>query len=104
MSHIADQVHGKFKVFTGQLESDGTMGAMSDEVEAWVKAANVSPKSIGVEFLESAGQLILSIGYRDDESPYAVKLQTVRIGKVDSLDPASLAGLEEEMARASGRL
>jgi hypothetical protein len=104
MSTIAEQVHGKFKVFTGALADDGSLGGLAGEVEAWVRSSKVAPKSIGVEYVESLGKLVLSIGYRDDEAAYGVKLQTVHIGKVDSLDAASLARLEQAMASASARL
>lgn len=104
MGNIGEQVHGKFKVFTGKLAADGTLGGLSGEVEAWVRSAKVAPKSIGVEYLESAGKLVLSIGYRDDESPYAVKLQTVHVGKVGGLDAGSLTKLEQDMTKASAKL
>jgi len=30
--HIAKQVHDKFKIFSGELASDGTIGKLADEV------------------------------------------------------------------------
>jgi hypothetical protein len=104
MGQIADQVHAKFKVFTGKLAPDGTLGALASQVESWVAAERVAPKSIGVEFLESAGILILSIGYRDDEPPYQVQLTTVKIGTVDGVDPGALETIEKAMANASSTL
>lgn len=104
MGQIADQVHAKFKVFTGQLAGDGTLGKLAADVESWVASAKVAPKSIGVEFLESAGVLILSVGYRDDEPAYQVKLTSVRVGTVASVDPAGLATIERSMADASSKL
>ena len=104
MSQIADQVHDKFKVFTGKLAGDGTLGNLAAEVESWVKSAKVAPKSIGVEFIESAGVLLLSVGYRDDEAGYPVKLSSVRVGKIESIDAAGLANVEKAMATASGKL
>ena len=104
MSQIADQVHSKFKVFTGKLESDGTIGALAGQVETWVKSAGVAPKSIGVEFLESRDALLLSVGYRDDEPAYTVQLSSVRIGKIESTDAAGLAGIERAMADASAKV
>lgn len=104
MGQIADQVHAKFKVFTGALEKDGTLGTLAGQVERWVAAERVAPKSIGVEFLESAGVLILSVGYRDDEPPYPVQLTSTRIGSVESVDPAALEKIEKAMANASSTL
>jgi hypothetical protein len=104
MGQIAEQVHAKFKVFTGALEKDGTLGKLASDVESWVAAERVAPKSIGVEFLESAGVLILSVGYRDDEPPYRVKLTSTAIGSVESVDPGSLESIEKAMANASSTL
>jgi hypothetical protein len=33
--HIARQVHEKFKVFSGELAGDGTIGKLPDEVSAF---------------------------------------------------------------------
>lgn len=104
MSQITDQVHSKFKVFTGKLAADGTLGSLAAEVESWVKSARVAPKSIGVEYLESSAVLILSVGYRDDEAAYPVKLSSVRIGKIESIDPPGLASIERSMATASANV
>ena len=104
MSNITEQVHGKFKVFTGALAADGTLGGLSGEVESWVRSAKVAPKSIGVEFIESFGTLLLSVGYRDDEPGYPVKLSAVRIGAIESTDAAGLAVIERQMASAGGKV
>jgi len=104
MSNIAEQVHGKFKVFTGKLAADGSLGTLGTEVESWAAAAKVAPKSIGVEFIESSGSLLLSVGYRDDEPGYPVKLSAVRIGKIESTDAAGLGLIERQMASASSKV
>ena len=100
MSDIAEQVHKKFKVFTGALGQEGDLGSLAHEIEAWVRSASVAPKSIGVEYIESAGKLLLSVGYRDDEAPYAVRLTAKKIGKVGNLDAAGLEHLETLIAQA----
>ena len=101
MSKITEQVHSRFKVFTGKLAADRTLGVLASEIEEWVRSAKVAPKSIGVEYLESSKQLILSVGYRDDESPYQIKLTSVEIGPLGQLDAPGLAKLEQAMTRAS---
>lgn len=96
-----DQVHAKFKLFAGDLDSSGTIGKLAGEVSAWAKGAKVAPKSIGIEFLEHSKKVILSIGYRDDEKPYGIELKSQKIAKVGSLDAANLASLEKAMADAA---
>lgn len=104
MDEVKAQVHRKFKVFSGPLGADRTMGALAGQVESWVRSAKVAPKSIGVEFVEAAGRLLLSIGYRDDEPGYAVKLHTVDVGRIEGLDQAGLAKVEQAMASATAGL
>jgi hypothetical protein len=104
MSQIADQVHGKFKVFTGKLAADGTLGDLASQVEGWVRSAKVAPKSIGVEYIEAADAMLLSIGYRDDEPGYPVKLSSMRVGKIEGTDPAGLASIERSMADTASKL
>ncbi|ABF42591.1 hypothetical protein Acid345_3590 [Candidatus Koribacter versatilis Ellin345] len=82
--HIARQVHEKFKVFTGELDSDGTIGKLAGEVAAFVNASKIAPKSIGIVFLESSKHLLFTLGYRDDEESYPISLHCVHLGKVES--------------------
>ena len=56
------------------------------------------------QYLESSGPFILSIGYRDDEPGYEVKLNTVDLGRIEGLDPAGLSKVEQAMASASSKL
>lgn len=104
MSDTKAQAHHKFKVFSGELGADHTMGQLATRVESWVRASRVAPKSIGIEYLEAAGRLLLSIGYRDDGAQYAVKLTTVHVGRVEALEAPDLTRIEEAMGKASGEL
>ena len=103
MSQIQAQVHNKFKIFTGALQPDSSIGPLADEISRFVSESKIAPKSIGVEYLESAERLIVSLGYRDDEAGYPVTLHSVSLGKVDT-SGADLYALEQKMAQASDRL
>jgi hypothetical protein len=98
---IAHQVHEKFKLFSGKLASDGTLGDLATEVAAWAKEAKVAPKSIGIEYVESADRVIFSIGYRDDEPGYPITVKSVAVGKLSGFSEGELAGLEKAMATAA---
>jgi hypothetical protein len=103
MSQIQEQVHNKFKIFTGALQPDGSIGPLADEISRYVSESKIAPKSIGVEYLESARRLIVSLGYRDDEAGYPVTLHSVSLGSVDT-SGADLNALERKMAEASAGL
>ena len=102
MADVAAQVHHRFKVFTGDAGADGGVAALAAEVERFVQERGVAAKSIGVEFLESARKLVLTLGYRDDEPGYGVRLTSRSLGKVDGLE--DLSGLEARMGEAAGDL
>jgi len=99
--HIARQVHEKFKIFSGELAADGTIGKLADEVAAFANKSKIAPKSIGVAYLEPS-RLVLTLGYRDDEDPYPVKLHCIRIGKID-LKGSNLSGLEEKIGKSAAK-
>jgi hypothetical protein len=100
--HIAKQVHEKFKIFSGELASDGTIGKLADEVAAFAKTSRIAPKSIGVAYLDSHKRLVITLGYRDDEAPYPIKLHCIRLGKID-LKGANFGALEEKLSTASAK-
>jgi hypothetical protein len=103
VSKIGDQVHTKFKLFVGELDKSGTIGKLAGEVAGWAKTAKAAPKSIGIEFLEHSKRVILSVGYRDDETPYGIELKTAKIAKLGKLDTKELAGLEKAMGEAAAK-
>ena len=102
MGQIAEQVHGKFKVFAGPLHTDNTIGPLAEEVSRFVRESNAAAKSIGVEYLESADRLVITLGYRDDEEGYPVKLSSVSLGKIEAVG-SDFAELERRMSEASAQ-
>jgi len=100
MSQIAEQVHNHFKVFAGNLDASNSIGALADEVANYVQESGIAPKSIGVEYLEAADRLIITLGYRNDEPGYPIKLTCVSLGQIDALG-SDFAELEKRMQEAS---
>ena len=102
MAHIAEQVHAKFKVFAGPLDADDTIGPLAEEISRFVRDSKAAAKSIGVEYLETAERLIITLGYRDDEEGYPVKLSSVSLGKIEALG-GDFGELERKMTEASAQ-
>jgi len=100
--HITKQVHDKFKIFSGELAADGTIGKLADEVAAFANKSKIAPKSIGVAYLEPSKRLVITLGYRDDEEPYPIKLHSVRLGKVE-VKGNDFSVLEKKMGEAGGK-
>ncbi|HEU4556242.1 MAG TPA: hypothetical protein VFS20_00285 [Longimicrobium sp.] len=101
MDQAIAQVHDRFKVFTG-TPGNGELGPLAGQVEQFVRDNRVAAKSIGVEFLERAQKLVLTLGYREDEPGYEVRLTSRSLGTVDGLD--DLSELEQRMAAVAGEL
>jgi hypothetical protein len=99
---IKAQVHDKFKMFSGELAPDKTIGKLADEVASFVSNSGVAAKSIGVQFIESANRLLITLGYRDDAQPYPIRLHSVLLGKIDP-KARDFSAMEEAMAQASSR-
>lgn len=102
MADVEAQVHQRFKVFIGDAGADGGVEGLAPQLEQFVQERGVAAKSIGVEFLEAARKLVLTLGYREDEEAYPVRLTSRSVGRVDSLD--DLGGLESRMTEAASTL
>jgi hypothetical protein len=101
---VGHQVHSKFKLFAGSLGADGSIGALAKEVEAFAKTAKAAPKSIGIEYVEHTKQVLLSLGYRDDEPGYEITLHSVSLGKLATTGAAELTALEVKMGEAADKI
>lgn len=99
MAQIDNQTHGKFKVFAGKLDADNGLGELAEKVSAFASENKIAAKSIGVEFIEAADSLIITLGYKDDEEHYPIKLQTVNLGKMSDVGQ-DFSALEQKMSEA----
>jgi hypothetical protein len=103
MAQIEEQVHHRFKVFTGTLRNDQGISELSSRVAAFAEENQIAAKSIGVEYLENAGKLLLTLGYKKDEDYYPIRLHAENLGKID-VAGQDFAGIEDKMAEASDRV
>jgi len=97
---IKNQVHSKFKVFIPEagLADDEAMRRLQSMVEGWARASKAAIKSVGIEYVDASKQVILSLGYRDNEPGYPVKLTSYQLGKLQ-LRPEEI---ERAMENAAG--
>ena len=104
MSSTQQQLHSKFKIFTGPLGSDLSLGTLGADVAAFAVSAKAAAKSIGVEYLEKTRTLVVTLGYRDDEAAYPIELHTVRLGTTATLEAPELERLEKRMSEEASKL
>ena len=98
------QIHNKFKIFSGPLAADKTIGDLADQITGFVAEHKVAAKSIGVEYLESAKKLIISLGYREGDDAYPIKVHTVSLGQIGGLAIDDMSRLEEAMTAACDKI
>lgn len=103
MSKIENQTHGKFKVFSGKLDDSNGLGNLAKDVSTFAAENKIAAKSIGVEYLETAESLIITLGYRDDEEHYPIKLETVSLGKMPDFGQ-DFSALEQKMSEAANQI
>jgi len=99
VSQIAHQVHDNFKSFVG---SD--IDAIGAEISSFVTSSGAAAKSIGIVHVNSAGELLFSLGYRDDEPGYGVALKTAALGHIDTVHAAGLDALDEALSAAADEI
>jgi len=104
MSTARDQVHAQFKLFTGELGADHSLGKLATDVEQFVASRGCAAKSIGVEYLEHERRLVVSLGYAEGGAAYPIRLRSVSLGVSKKLDAAELTDLEKKMCDAADKL
>jgi hypothetical protein len=95
------QQHSKFKLFVGHPTEGSPLGDVAQEVADFVQNAGVAAKSIGTEYLEAKKSLVVTLGYRDDEPTYPVRLHCIKLAGPSQPGLDNLAAIETQMAEAA---
>jgi len=83
---------------------DHSLGELADAVSHFAHENKVAAKSIGVEYLESAKHLVVTLGYAENEPAYDIELKAVSLGKTHSLGAGSdFTALEQAMGEAAAK-
>lgn len=89
------QSHEKFKIFRGKAQK-GEFTELFSEVESFANRPNHSAKSIGVEYLETQKELIITLGYTDVEGQgNNVKFEVKKIGALTNSNEVLEKGIQE---------
>ena len=94
---IQAQVHDQFKIFVGSAFDE-----IGEKVARFAAENKVAAKSIGVEYLEGAERLIVTLGYHTGGDHYPIRLNAVSLGEAGSMDEGrDFADLERRMSEAA---
>src|SRR5579872_3680272 len=90
------QEHDKFKVFV-----DSDIRDLNEAVSKFVADAGVAAKSLGAEYLESSGKLVVTLGYTDKEQSYPVAIREANVGRFEA---DYLGETEKSISEAASKL
>jgi hypothetical protein len=93
---IQHQIHESFKVFAGSSLED-----VSSQIKAFTSSGSIAAKSIGVEYLDGPHQLVVSLGYTENQPGYPVSLFSKPVGKLDLSSAESRSALENHLSEAA---
>lgn len=74
--------HSKFKIFQGTLENGKLSKSLTQELKKFAAQPKVDPKSIGIEYLESKNEVIVSLGYAEKTNKKSIEFSLKKIGNL----------------------
>lgn len=96
-----EQVHSKFKLFVGSHSAETGANELAKQMEEFVVNSKVAAKSIGIEYLEATKQIIMTLGYAENQASIPVKITSVSLGKADIAN--DIAALEHKMGEVAAQ-
>lgn len=88
--------HKKFKIFQGSIDNGKLSKPLMAELKKFSAQDKVDPKSIGIEYLESKNEVIVSLGYAEKKSKVSVDFKLKQIGNLS--DGLNVLELKAEKA------
>lgn len=92
--------HNKFKIFQGSLEGGKLSKGLISQLKKFTTGDKVDPKSIGIEYLESKSEVIVSLGYAAKKSKTSVDFKLKRIGNLSE----GLPGIEAKAEKTASTI
>lgn len=98
---MKNQVHSKFKFFVMECKDNKLSAKMKKEITDFVNGGKVTPKSIGVEFIESNSNLVVSVGYTEKKTTGKFDISIKKIGKFSGV--SDVASIEKNMEKVASK-
>ncbi|HMJ86434.1 MAG TPA: hypothetical protein VK504_24825 [Vicinamibacterales bacterium] len=89
----------------GKLPADRSISSFAEQASRFAAENEIAAKSIGVEYLESADRLVITLGYRTAGESYPITLKSVSLGNAGSWEEGrDFTDLEARMRDAAARI
>ena len=89
--------HSKFKLFRGTIAEGKLSKELLKQLKSFTTQEKIDAKSIGIEYLESLNEVIVSLGYAEKKSKVSVDFKLKKIGNL-SLGLPALEVASEKVA------
>lgn len=99
---MKNQVHNKFKFFVVSYQDGKLSTKLKKEIIEFTNGGKVTPKSIGVEFIESNSTLIISIGYSEKKSSNKFDISIKKVGKFAGT--SDIPSIERNMEKVASKV
>jgi hypothetical protein len=96
------QIHNKFKFFVVEFDGKKLPAAVKKEIVKFANEGKVTPKSIGIEFLESESKLVISLGYAEKKHANKFDISIKKIGAFAGV--GSIESIEKSMEKVAGKV
>ncbi len=98
---MKNQIHSKFKFFVIDYK-DKLNAKTKKEIIEFANQEKVTPKSVGVEFIESNSTLVVSLGYTEKKNTNKFDISIKKIGKFSGV--ADVPAIEKSMEKVASKV
>lgn len=101
---MKNQIHSKFKFFVIDYKEGKLNAKVKKEILTFANNGKITPKSIGIEFIESNSTLVISLGYSEKKSKNKFDISIKKVGKFTGVSDVSTVekNMEKISAKVSG--
>ena len=99
---MKNQVHNKFKFFVIDYKDNKLSAKTKKEIVDFANNKKVTPKSVGVEFIESNATLVISLGYAEKKSTHKFDISIKKVGKFSGVKDVPV--VEKNMEKIASKI
>jgi len=96
------QIHNKFKFFVIDYKEGKLSAKTKKEITDFANNGKITPKSVGVEFIESNSTLIISLGYSQKKSKDNFDISVKKVGKFSGV--SDVPTVEKSMEKVASKI
>jgi len=96
------QIHNKFKFFVIDYKDGKLTSKVKKEILTFANSGKVTPKSVGVEFIESNSTLVVSLGYTESKIANKFDISIKKVGNFSGI--SDVPSVEKNMEKIASKV